>query len=188
MPTLLNDAIAQLSDWTLKEPRSKNGQMSISAITGKDGSWPSIQLVPRERLGEIYTPFEPSVYRGTGGEPRKGILFTVPPDVLEDLRTIEDWARKQTPGSVWHSAIKEAGGYNGGIKAKINISGPHACVVVDPDGNLAAWPEEWAKLPVLPIVEVRGVYSQKTGSGLILDVTNIMIGEPTERNKQSAFL
>ena len=110
MPLLLSDAIADMTNWTLGPPKSKNGQMTISSITGK-GGWPSVKLLPRERLGEIYTPFEPSVFRGTGTEPRKGIVFAVPPDVLDDLQKIEDWARKQTSSlsAVWHSAIKEPG-------------------------------------------------------------------------------
>ena len=46
-----------------------------------------------------------------------------------------------------------------------------------PMGGPTEWPENWNHLPVIPIVEVRGIYSQKTGSGLILDVTQLMIGE-----------
>ena len=95
MPLLLSDAVAEMAHWVLGPPKSKNGQMSISSITGKDG-WPSVQLLPRDRLGEIYTPFEPSVFRGTGAEPRKGIVFAAPADVLDDLRQIEEWAKKQT--------------------------------------------------------------------------------------------
>ena len=190
MPLLLSHAIADMANWTLGPPKSKNGQMTISSITGKDG-WPSVQLLPRERLGEIYTPFEPSVYRGTGTEPRKGIVFAAPPDVLDGLRQIEDWAKKQTSSlsTVWHSAIKEPGSYCGSLKAKINVAGPNVCSVVDLDGKPRQWPESWVRLPVVPIVEVRGVYSQKTGSGLILDVTYLMIGEEeAKQSKECEFL
>ena len=176
LPILLSDAVAQLSQWTLGPPKSKNGQMSIASIVAKDG-WPSVQLLPRERLGEIQTPFEPSVFRGTGDEPRKGIVFAVPPDVLADLAKIAEWAKKQAPSQIWHSVVKEPGSYSGSVKAKINMSGPNACSVVDRDGKPVKWPENWPRLPVIPIVEVRGVYIQKTGSGLILDVTCLMVGE-----------
>jgi len=150
-----------------------------------------VQLLPRERLGEIYTPFEPSVFRGTGTEPRKGIVFAVPPDVLDDLQKIEDWARKQTSSlsGVWHSAIKEPGNFCGSFKAKINVSGPNVCSVVGMDGKPRQWPESWNRLPVIPIIEVRGVYSQKTGSGLIIDVTYRMVGEEeTKQAKECEFL
>ena len=136
MPLLLSDAIADMASWTLGPPKSKNGQMTIYNITGKDG-WPSVQLLPRERLGELWTPFEPSVFRGTGSEPRKGIVFAAPQDVLDDLQKIEDWARKQTSSlsPVWHSSIKEAGNFCGSVKAKIDVAGPNVCSVVDMNGK-----------------------------------------------------
>ena len=188
MPTLLRNAVAELGQWTLGPPKAKNGQMAISSITGKTG-WPSVQLLPRERLGEMSTPFEPSVFRGTGTEPRKGIVFAAPSDVLDDIQKIEEWARNQAPSAVCHSAIKEPGNYSGSVKAKINVSGPNACSVVDMDGIPITWPESWARLPVIPIVDVRGVYIQKTGSGLILEVTHLMVGETEpETPKECQFL
>ena len=188
MPILLSDAVAQLSQWTLGPAKSKNGQMSIASIMAKDG-WPSVQLLPRERLGDIHTPFEPSVFRGTGEEPRKGTVFAVPRDVLADITQIEEWAKKQAPSQIWHSVVKEPGNYSGSVKAKINVSGPNVCSVVSMDGKPMKWPESWARLPVIPIVEVRGVYSQKTGSGLILDVTHLMVGETEpESPRECEFL
>ena len=176
MTTLLSDAVANLSQWTVGVPKSKNGQISISGISYK-GATPSIQLLPRERLGEIYTPFEPSVFRGTGNEPRKGVVFAIPGDVYDDLLKIEVWARKHlADGTVWHSAIKEPGVYSGSIKAKINVSGMYPCEIVDADGKPLPLPEHWSRLKVVPVLEVRGIYSQKTGSGLILDVTHAMVG------------
>ena len=187
MPILLSDATAQLSQWSLGAPKSKNGQMTIQGIQGKDG-WPSIQLVPKERMGEIVCPFEPSVFRGTGAEPRKGIVFTVPSDILADLQTIEEWAKKQTTCAVWHSCTKEPGSYSGSVKAKINVTGPNICSIVDLDGKPMKWPESWNRLPVIPILEVRGIYTQKTGSGLILDVTHLMVGEPADPLRECDFL
>ena len=120
MQTLLSDVPAELKQWTLGPPKQKNGQRSISSITGKEG-WPSVQLLPRERLGDIYVPFEPSVFRGTGAEPRKGIVCSAPQDVLDD----EEWAKQQISplSATWHSCMKEPGNYNGGMQAKINVSG-----------------------------------------------------------------
>ena len=178
MPTLLSDAVTDLSQWTVGAPKSKNGQISISGISHKAG-YPSIQLLPRERLGEIYTPFEPSVYRGTGNEPRKGVVFAIPGDVYDDLLKIEVWAKQHVPdGTVWHSALKEPGSYAGSVKAKINVTGAYPCEIVDADGKPLPWPENWSRLRVVPVLEVRGIYCQKTGSGLILDVAHIMVGAP----------
>ena len=74
------------------------------------------------------------------------------------------------------------------MKAKINVAGPNVCSVVDIDGKPRQWPESWVRLPVVPIIEVRGIYSQKTGSGLILDVTYLMIGEEEAQSKECEFL
>ena len=182
MPTLLSDAPSQLQQWTLGPPKQKNGQMSISSITGIDGAWPTLQLLPRERLGDIVVPFEPSVFHGTGTEPRKSILFAIPEDVLQDLKAIEDWAQKQVSSlsAPWHNCLKEPGSYGAGLKAKINVSGTHACLVFDAKGAPTEWPECWHRLPVIPIIEVKGVYTQKTGSGLILDVVQLMVGDVME--------
>ena len=175
MPILLSDAIAQLPEWTLGPFKAKDGQMQIATIRGKEGGWPAIQLLPMEHMGEVTTPFAPSVYRGTGNEPRKGIVFQVPDAVVLALCKIEDWAQKQHPGGVWHSAIKTGGTYPACIKAKINVSGPNACRILDAQQRPTEWPESWPRLAVHPILEVRGVYSQKTGSGLILEVTHLMV-------------
>ena len=179
MPILLSDAVAQLPQWALGPPKH-NGQMSISRITCKAGR-PIVQLLPRDRFGEIYTLFEPSVFRGTGSEPRKGIVFAAPEDVIDDIRKLEDWAKGQVASlnPVWLSAIKET---EGRVKAKIS---PATCSVVGRYGA-AELPQNWRGLPVIPIIEVRGIYSQKTGAGLILEVTHIMVGE--EPIEQCDFL
>jgi hypothetical protein len=115
------------------------------------------------------------VYRGTGNEPRKGIVFSVPDGVLLAFAAIEEWARKQHPDGVWHSAIKSGDSYPATVKAKINVTGPNACRILDAKQRPIAWPQNWSRLAAIPIIEFRGVYSQKTGSGLILEVTHLMI-------------
>ena len=174
MPILLSDALAELPEWTLGPFKAKDGQMQIAGIRAKSGGWPMVQLLPMEHMGSITVPFAPSVYRGTGNEPRKSILFSVPDSVLLAIAQIEEWARKQHPDGVWHSSIKEHKGYRS-LKAKINATGPNACRILDDQQRPMAWPDNWSHLAAIPIVELRGVYSQKTGSGLILDVTHLMI-------------
>ena len=178
---LLSTAVADLSQWTVSAPKSKNGQISISGIRC-NGDYPSMQLLATKRLGEIWTPYEPSVYRGTGNEPRKGVVFTIPGDVYTDLMKIEVWAKQQVPdGTVWHSALKEPGAYAGCVKAKINVTGSYPCEFVNEEGKPVPWPEHWSGLRVIPVLDFRGIYSQKTGSGLILDVSHIMVGSDISR-------
>ena len=112
----------------------------------------------------------------------------MPPDVFEDLEKIDKWAQSQRQEQgVWHSCLKPAGTYSASVKAKINVTGPNKCNVVDMHGKAAPWPEAWARMKLIHILEVRGIYSQKTGSGLILECTHIMIGEPVE-DASCAFL
>ena len=101
---------------------------------------------------------------------------------MRDLKAIEDWAQKNVPSlsAPWHSCLKEPGNYGAGLKAKINVSGMHICLIFDAKGAPSEWPESWHRLPVIPIIEVKGVYSQKTGSGLILDVVQLMVGSEPE--------
>ena len=82
-----------------------------------------------------------------------------------------------TLNKIWHSAIKEGGTYPAAVKAKINVSGPRACRIVGMDGNAMAWPDTWSRLAVLPVLEVRGIYCQTTGSGLVLEVTHLMVSD-----------
>ena len=117
------------------------------------------------------------LYFGGPGEPRRGIVFAIPPDILADLQTIDDWAQKHATTSVWYPCVKEHGTYAGSAKAKINVTGANSCRIVGMNGEPMEWPENWFRLPVVPVVEVRGIYTQKTGSGLILDVTYLMVGE-----------
>jgi hypothetical protein len=183
MPILLSDAVAELPDWTLRPFKAKAGQMLVAGILGKHGHWPAVQLLPADCMGAVTVPFPPSVYRGTGNEPRKGIMFMVPESVLLAIAAIEEWARKQIPDEVWHSAIKQSENYPATLKAKINVTGPNACRILDTKQRPIAWPDNWSRLAVMPIIEFRGVYSQKTGSGLILEVSHLMIqeaeGDPT---------
>ena len=177
--TLLSDAVAQLDAWALGSLQVKNGQMSIASIK-VNGETPVLQLLPKERMGEITTPFEPSVYRGTGQEPRKNIVFAIPEETRVLLEQVETWAQKQADlkGVMWHPSTKPATNYTPTLKAKINETGPNACPCVDLDGKPCEMPTNWRRLAVLPIIEVRGIYAQKTGPGLILEVVALMVGQP----------
>ena len=97
MPVLLSDAAA--AKWTLGHTRSQVGEVSISPVTGT-----SLQLLPRDRMGDITTPFEPSAFQGTGDEVRKGVLFSVPDDVYAGIAAIETWVQGalEEPYAIWN--------------------------------------------------------------------------------------
>ena len=135
-------------------------------------------------MGDVTTPFKPGFFKGTGDEVRKGVLFSVPDDVYEQITAIETWAQGalEEPYTIWNFSARPAGNYGATLKAKIHVSGPHACQAYDTAGKLRDFPTDWAGLPVIPIVEVRGVYSHSTGAGLILEVTSLMVGERPARS------
>ena len=177
MPVLLSDAAA--AKWTLGHTTSQVGEVSISPVTGT-----SLQLLPRDRMDDITTPFEPSAFQGTGDEVRKGVLFSVPDDVYAGIAAIEAWVQGalEEPYAIWNPSVRPPGRYGATLKAKLNVSGPHACLAYDAAGQPREFPTDWRGLPVIPVIEVRGVYSHSTGAGLLLEVTVLMIGERQARS------
>ena len=190
MPVLLRDVSAQLAQWELL-PLKPAGQMSIAAIRFK-GVPPSIQLVPKERVAEVWTPFPPSVYRGTGVETRLGIMLCVPDDVRQDLEALEEWVRGHMKAvvpdidSIWKSSTRPPGKYTSALKAKITVAGPYACQTLDIDGRSAPMPTDWHRLTCIPLIEVRGAYLQKGAAGLVLEVGGLMLGEHMSQVRLSA--
>ena len=104
MPVLLSDAAA--ATWILGHTASQVGEVSISPVTGN-----SLQLLPRDRMGDITTPFEPSAFQGTGDEVRKGILFSVPDDVYAGIAAIEAWVQGalEEPYAIWNPSVRPRG-------------------------------------------------------------------------------
>ena len=138
MPVLLSDAAA--AKWTLGHTRSQVGEVSISPVTGT-----SLQLLPRDRMGDITTPFEPSAFQGNGDEVRKGVLFSVPDDVYAGIAAIETWVQGalEEPYAIWNPSVRPPGNYGATLKAKINVSGPHACLAYDIAGQPREFPTDW---------------------------------------------
>ena len=136
MPVLLSDAAA--AKWTLGHTSSQVGEVSISPVTGT-----SLQLLPRGRMGDITTPFEPSAFQGTGDEVRKGVLFSVPDDVYAGIAAIETWVQGalEEPYAIWNPSVRPPGNYGATLKAKINVSGPHACLAYDTAGQPPGLPD-----------------------------------------------
>jgi hypothetical protein len=146
-------------------------------------------------MGSIWVPFAPSVFNGTGGEPRKSIVFSVSDDVRRGLEAIEEWCREalrdSTPqiDGIWRSAIKPASRYPASLKAKVTLAGPGACSFYDGESQRVPEPEDWSSLACVPIVQVRGCYVQKGGAGLMLEVTALMVGGRREHAREEvAFL
>ena len=154
------------------------GPTTITSIL-LNGQQPLIQTLPRGRLGDVHTPWEPSVYRGNGDEPRKTITFNVPEDVRSKIEEIDEHFKRVLafPDDAWTSSIRAGDKYPSSFRAKIRVSGSRPCRFVAEDGSPSLQPARWRNLPVIPILELKGVYRQKRSAGLIWEVAAIMIGE-----------
>ena len=140
-------------------------------------------------MGSVTTPWAPNVYKGTGAETRVTMTLNIPDRVREDMELIEercrDLLRPSVPkiDSLWCSSTKPGDRYSSTMRAKINISGDKAAKFVDSDGNTTNPPTQWHNLAVIPILAVRGVYVQKTGAGLMMDVIAVMVGDVQDRKE-----
>jgi hypothetical protein len=188
MPTLLTDAAAKLDAWTMT-PVAQLPAMQV-AYTRFAGATATLQLHDRANLGIVTTPWAPNVYRGTGTESRVTMTLNIPDSIREAMELIEErircLLRPSVPkiDSLWHSSSKPGDRYKSTMRAKINISGDKAAKFVDKDGKPIDPPSSWHGLAVIPILTVRGVYVQKTGAGLMLDVVAVMVGEVQDRREE----
>ena len=150
---------------------------------------------PKAELGAIWTPFPPSVFQGTGQEPRKSIVFSIPDEVRRQIELIEEHLREKLRpyapqiDAIWHSSVKPPGQHPGSLRAKITLEGPGACLFIDDENKVVDIPEDWAGLTLIPVVEFRACYLQKGAAGMILEVVKVMTGQKREEMEtDTAFL
>ena len=119
MPTLLTDLAS--ADLRLQPGQRTKGNMTFYSLATPDGKPLSFLLGPVGSYPAT-VPFEPSVFGGHGGEPRKAMRFSVDEQLLEAMRTLEDQAcdlvRAQDPRIQWNPVVANAArGYRCSIKA-----------------------------------------------------------------------
>ena len=183
MTTLLSDASGNLAAWVVSAPT--HAKMMQIAYIRYNGQPAILQLAPKSSLGQVSTPWAPSVFNGSGNEPRQTITFSVPEETRQHMELVEEALReglRQTvPGidAIWSSSTKPPGKYASTLRAKIVVSGDKACRCYNAAGEPVPLPTEWTGLPVLPMLAVKSVYIQKSMAGLVLEVVSLMIGERT---------
>ena len=174
--TRISDLAANIEDFSLNGPKAMAGNkmLNIANITYKNKP---LRLMLDEWLPII---FEPSVYNGTGNEERKNIVFGVSPTIEEGLAIMEDailQALSEThPNihSMWVSSIKPANGdHEASLKAKINVAGKQQCRFFDETNQPTEVPSVFRPLEAQIVLQVRGVYIQKTAAGLMLSVSHV---------------
>ena len=167
---------ADLSDIRIGSVRDL-GVMSVIPVSCESGPL-RFQLVSKNRLGEVQCLWEPSVFKGDGSEARKTIVFEVPNDVQSNIESIEDAIKKLLQpmhpriGSIWHSSVKDKT-----LRSKIRLVAPRSCVFTSVDGEPIDQPEEWRRLQVLPILELKCVYEQANIARLIWEFVAMRVGE-----------
>ena len=178
MPTLLADlAPAPLR---LQPGQRTKGNITFYALATPDGKPLSFLLGPVGSYPAT-VPFEPSVFGGHGGEPRKAMRFAVVAGLLEATRASEEQAcelvREVDPRIQWNSVAATPRGYSGSIKAKVWVSGERACAIRDDQGNPTPMPgQPWPRPSANAAIEVRGVCRQGNGAaGLILQVAALQL-------------
>ena len=191
MTTLLSDAASNLAGWTVSPPtQAKAMQVAYVRLNGRSSP---LQLAPKDSLGHVTTPWAPSVFNGTGNEPRQTITFTVPDEIRQQMELIEEAVRgclkQHLPGidAIWSSSPKPPGKHPSILRAKIVVSGDKACPCFNAAGEPVPLPTDWVGLPALPIIAVKSVYLQTGMAGLVLEVVSLMVGQ-RERHQSADWL
>jgi hypothetical protein len=191
-PIFVQDLAQCIDKLSLSEPTNVGkGGMTVCNLK-LDGKHVVVKLA--KDLETITTPFEPSVFQGTGQEARKGILFNIPQDVFEGFAAVEEFCRQaleeSTPKvqSLWSSSLRPNKKYPATLKAKINVSGDRAANFYNEANEPTEQPENWKHLPCDAVLQVRGCYIQKQGVGMLLEVTHLQYGaEPSAVEEVSPF-
>lgn len=178
--TSVAQLLAGIDGLSLTTPRDGFAGMAFRGIL-LNGQPIRIKLA--DNMESITLPFAPSVFKGIGDEPRKGIVFSVTPQVVEAMAELEDSCRQMLEDSnpkvqaLWCGCIKPGDRYASTLKAKINVSGPKSATFYNVAGEAVPPPVEWQRLPVNAVIEVRGCYIQRQSIGLMLEVTDLQYRE-----------
>ena len=162
--------------------------MAFRPIVGEDGE-PFTFLLGEPQTFPGRIPFEPSVFGGgTGKELRKSIRIELPDEILEAIAAFEDRIREVVAtNDKWCSCTIPPGQHSGSLKAKIFVQGEKACVVRDEAHKEMAFPgQPWQRPICNARVEVKGVYHQSGGAGLVLHVTHLQLAQ-SQRKQEDTY-
>ena len=142
-----------------------------------------------------YIPFEPSVFGGNGGEPRKSVRFAISDqEILYSLHELENKAQALLRGSgeriSWVSSITPATEiYPATVKAKLWVTGDRAVSVRTEHGEAIPMPSQpWPRPRANALREARGVYRMANGNaGLILQVTAMQLADSAQTGVADPF-
>ena len=132
---------------------------------------------------DITTAFEPSSWGNTEAS-RVTLTLDVPDVALAAIFELEDSCRQLLQEthpdvrSLWTSVIKTTDTRGGRLRTKIILDGPWAARFYDEANQTTSAPDTWQNRSAQVVMQVRGIYAQKQGIGLMLDTTDVKIGPP----------
>ena len=169
--------------FAFKPCQKARGGMSFYPLTAGGGD---VQLLLRPVGSYPATvPFEPNVFGGKGGEPRKAIRFSPLGDgVIGVVQELEGKAKELLRGAtknsiIWNSAINEGTEmYPASLKANIWVSGERAASIRNQNGEPISMPgQPWPRPSANAALDVKGVYHMANGqAGLVIQVTALQLG------------
>ena len=175
--------------------RPKAGGMTFYPLTTPQGE--DVRLM----FGAVgtfpsYVPFEPSIYGGSGGEPRKAIRFAITEDaLLNSVLDVENKAKALLDGIgvkyTWNSSITEGREpYPPTLKCKIWVTGERSATVRNEAGEPIPMPTQpWPRPRANAMIEARGIYRMNNGNaGLILQVAALHLANQTFGSAPDPFM
>lgn len=147
----------------LGEPRNGKGGMTLRGITNGRLERRLSETLDCEIL------YEPSVFQGTGAETRLNIVIRAPETATRALHAIEEAILP----SGYLSCLRE----NGAIRAKIDVT---KAVFYDHEEEVP--PPATFCQKCNAVVEIRGTYSTRQASGLLIEVTALQLGGVKREN------
>lgn len=142
----------------------------------------SLKLRLADDLNTVRVPFDPSTFNNSTTETRMTVAFSVPDSLFNLVAQIEERVREllgSSAQSLWCSSVKPSDKYSATLRAKIHTQGPRQARFWNADGQQTTSPTvPWKTLPINAVVYFRGCYVTRQSIGLMLEVTDVQLGQP----------
>jgi hypothetical protein len=157
----------------------KPGKSMKIATLSHEGTVPTARLADSI---ELRIPFAPSCFGGVAGD-RKGCIVAIPQETADVILALEEFVmnglKESTPNimQIWTSSVRPSEKYPPSLRCKINTGGTKKVRYFNEDLQPCDEPSNWQQLPVNVCLAIRGVYIQKNGAGLLIDITHLQYAD-----------
>lgn len=176
--------LADAGNWTVSPPTpGKVAGLQLFSIR-HENRYPSFQPCLAEDLGSMRVLYEPSVYGGSGDEERKNITMSISEDAAVSIQNMEklvrDKLRDHVPhiDQIWNSCIRPPSDHGGhSLKAKVRLRGEGMLRCFSRAREEMALPTTLRGWSIVPVLELRSAYVQRTSAGLVLEMVACILGD-----------